>query len=279
MCTDNNVDAISRYNRERWDALVEANALFTRPYFDLDAEAARQRIDPEDMLGDLQDKAVLLLAGGGGQQSAAFGLLGAQVTVVDLSAGQLARDREAAAHHGLDIRTQQGDMRDLSVLDASSFDLVYHPYALNFVPDAGAVFAQVARVLRPGGMYYVMCANPFASGLTEASWNGQGYGVTRPYVQGQEVSYYDSDWVYDRSAGGAIQGPREFLHTLSSLLNAMIALGFVLRRFEEIAAESASIDAEAGSWDHFTAIMPPWLAFWTMYRPDLAFRAEGQSGQ
>lgn len=266
------MDDVRRYNLERWNRLVEANALFTRPLLDLNAETARQRVDPDGRFGDLTGKAVLLLAGGGGQQSAAFALLGARVTVVDLSDKQLERDQQAAAHYGVDIKTIQADMRDLSMLDEAAFDLVYHPYSLNFVPDAHDVFAQVARVMRPGGMYYVMCANPFASGITEASWNGEGYTVSLPYVQGQKVIYTDSEWVFDRDQqpeGAPIAGPQEFRQTLSTLLNGLFDQRFIVLRVKEIMADAADINAAPGTWDHFTAVMPPWLSLWAVYRPDI----------
>jgi SAM-dependent methyltransferase len=266
------LDDISRYNLSRWEALAAANAVFTRPRLNLNAVSARQLVDPDGLFGDLQGQNVLLLAGGGGQQSAAFALLGAVVTVFDLSDKQLERDRLVAAHYGVAVRTVQGDMRDLSVLDAAAFDLVYHPYSLNFVPDAAVVFIQVARVLRPGGMYYFMCANPFASGLTEARWNGSGYSITEPYQQGAPVIYSDSDWVYDRTpfhGASPIPGPQEFRQTLSTLLNGLAAQHFVLLHTQEIMATDAGIEAEPGTWDHFTAVMPPWLAFWTLYRPDI----------
>ena len=32
---------------------------------------------------------------------------------------------------------------------------------------------------------------------------------------------------------------------------------------------SVDPDAEPGTWGHFTAVVPPWLAFWAAYRPDL----------
>src|ERR1700738_3410669 len=108
------MDEISNYNRERWNALARANALFTRPALHLDAATARQKIDPDGRLGELAGKHVLCLASGGGQESVAFALLGVHVTVCDLSDAQLERDREAAAHYGLSIETVQGDMRDLS---------------------------------------------------------------------------------------------------------------------------------------------------------------------
>ncbi|WP_431900498.1 hypothetical protein [Nonomuraea sp. bgisy101] len=34
-------DDVHRYNKDRWEALAEANALFTRPRLDLDAVTAR----------------------------------------------------------------------------------------------------------------------------------------------------------------------------------------------------------------------------------------------
>ena len=176
------MDDVARYNIERWRRLVEANAVFTQPRLDLDIDSARTVVDPENKLGDLSDRRVLCLASGGGQQSAAFAWLGAQVTVVDLADGQLARDQQAAAHYGFSIHTIQGDMRDLSALQAGMFDVVWQPYSLNFVPDPQLVFAQVARVLRQGGLYYFACANPFFFGMSQDDWNGEGYVLRRPYL-------------------------------------------------------------------------------------------------
>ncbi|HEY8885600.1 MAG TPA: hypothetical protein VIO35_09835 [Chloroflexota bacterium] len=66
------MDEVARYNRERWDALVAADALFTRPYLNLTPETARARLDSEGRLPDVTGWQVLCLAGGGGQQSVAF---------------------------------------------------------------------------------------------------------------------------------------------------------------------------------------------------------------
>ena len=58
------------------------------------------------------------------------------MTVIDLSPAQLERGREAAAHYGLTVTTEHGDMRDLSRFGSGAFDFVNQPYSLNFVPDA-----------------------------------------------------------------------------------------------------------------------------------------------
>lgn len=244
------MDAIAAYNLARWEALGRSQAVWTRPWLDLDAAGARERVDPEHLLGDLAGKSVLCLASGGGQQSAAFALLGARVTVVDLSPSQLAQDAAAARHHGLTIRTAHADMRDLSALDPDAFDVVCHPYSINFVPDAAAVFGQVARVIRPSGMYHLMTANPFLAGLGTHAWTGRGYELTEPYVDGAEVTYRDEAWVR-RDGELPVDPPRGYRHTLSTLLNGLVDHGFTLERVREYAR---SPDGAS-----------PWLLFWAIW--------------
>jgi 2-polyprenyl-3-methyl-5-hydroxy-6-metoxy-1,4-benzoquinol methylase len=271
------VDEVARYNIARWKALAAANAPFSRPMLDLDATSARAFVDPEELLGEIAGREVLCLAGGGGKQSVAFALLGARVTVADLSEAQLARDRAAAAHYGVAIEAVQADMRDLDGLPAATFDIVHQPYALNFVPEADAVFREVARVLRPGGRYYLQCANPFSIGVGTRDWNGEGYTLRQPYAAGGAILYADEDWVYSGSAGEqpVIPAPREYRHTLGTIVNGLAGRGFVLRHLEEFKDMTPDPGAEPGSWQHLTVVAPPWLALWWDYRPDLLARPAG----
>lgn len=253
------MDELARYNRERWEELARAGVAYSRPWLDLTPETARERVDTEGMLGDVTGLRVLCLAGGGGQQSAAFALLGAQVTVLDFSETQLERDREAARHYGRTVETAQGDMRDLSRFESRSFDLVWHAHSIVFVPDVKTVFAQVAAVLRRGGVYRLSCHNPYVHGTDETSWNGEGYLLTRPYVDGEEVVFEDEDWDFADADGAAqkVRGPHEFRHALSTLVNGLIENGFRIQGLWE--DDTGDIDAPPGSWAHFCAIAPPWL--------------------
>jgi len=264
------MDDLTKYNVARWKALVEADALFTRPRLNLDQISARDLIDREGRLGDVAAKDVLCLACGGGQQSIAFALLNANVTVCDLSEAQLDRDRVAAAHFDVDIKLLQGDMRDLSPFEDATFDIVYQSYSLGFVPSAREVFQQVARVLRPGGVYHFMCANPFVIGMHEKDWNGEGYLIKHPYVNGAAITYEDQEWVYNRNESGkAVPAPREFRHTLSALVNGLVEEGFIIQHVSDYAGFRPDPNAEPGTWDHFVSIAPPWLSFWASYRPDV----------
>lgn len=270
------MDELARYNKERWEALAQAGVLYSRPFLELNEQTAREVVDPYGVMGDVAGKDVLCLAGGGGQQSAAFALLGANVTVFDLSETMLARDRETAAHYNLPIRLEQGDMRDLARFAGDSFDVVWHAWSISFVPDPQRVFAEVARVLRPGGLYRLECANPLLVGDVDVSWNGEGYVLKRPYGDG-EILLDDPDWTFEDEAGNPrrVTGPREFCHTLNTLVSGLVQNGFVILGLWEGPA-GGDVTAEPGSWEHFIAIAPPWLTFWAAYRPEV-FGGNGNS--
>jgi SAM-dependent methyltransferase len=265
------MDELSQYNQSRWDELARSNVAFARPLLDLDQESARQIIDPHGLFGDLAGKQVLCLASGGGQQSAAAGLLGAQVTVFDLSPAQLERDRLAAEHFGLQVRAVQGDMRDLSAFLADTFDVVWQGYSINFVPDVQPVFQEVARVLRPGGFYLLELGNPFTQySVDDEAWDGNGYPLKYPYLDGAEISQINPNWgTWDVDAGEGrtvkVKGPKEFRHRLSTVVNALAQRGFViLALWEDL---SGLPEAEPGSWEHFKACAPTYLQFWMRYLP------------
>jgi SAM-dependent methyltransferase len=264
------MDEIAKYNKERWEALAEANVEWSRPFLDLDTDSARKVVDAEGLIGEMNGHKVLCLASGGGQQSAAFALLGADVTVFDLSETQLQRDREAAAHYNLSVKTIQGDMRDLSCFDDDAFDIVWHAFSINFVPDARPVFREAARVLRIGGLYRMKYHNPFTQNVDESEWNGDSYPLRLPYIDSAEIHFDDTAWEISNPDDGEVQrveGPREFRHTLSGVLNNLAELGFILLKIREETADDPN--PEPGTWEHLKSIAPPWLTFWAVYRPEV----------
>jgi len=258
------LDDIAKYNVDRWRSLASAEAIFTRPDFRLDKHTAHNRLNGEGKLGDVAGKEVLCLAGGGGQQSIAFALLGANVTVVDLSEEQLQRDADAAAHYKVKVSLLRKDMRDLSSLDESSFDVVCHPYSLNFVRHVHEVFRQVARVLRTGGIYQFNCANPAFMSLRGSDWTGRGYLITLPYVDGAEIIYQDEDWVFKgKPPLESIPPCKEYRHTMSSLVKGLTANGFVITDLTEENFGTPDNESTPGTPEHLSTFAPPWLIFWT----------------
>ena len=256
------MDSIIATNRERWNALADANVMHSVPYLEFTREDAAKYVYWHECVPDVTDKRVLCLANGGGQASVAFGLLGSEVTVLDLSDIQLSRDREGAAHHGLHIETVQGDMRDLSIFPDDAFDVVWQPYSLNYSPEVEPVFREVARVLVAEGLYQLTFANPLAPAL-DNDWDGVGYRLRGLCTDGEDTSHYNPTWDVAQPDGSAIVVPRphEFRHNLSTVMNTMAHNGFIFLHLTEWRREADTL--EPGSWPHFTQCCPPWFdSFW-----------------
>jgi len=236
-------DEVAAANRKLWEEEVARGCGYTIPWLDLDVQAFRAyreretNVLPEAPSGsitmfDVRDKDLLCLALGGGQQTAVYSLLGARVTSVDLAEGQIEGDRRAAAHYGYEITTIRGDMRDLSFLEADSFDVVVGS-ALVYVPDVREVYAQVARVLHTGGIYRTDAGQ---SVLQFVDWNGESYCITRPYA----------DRIDRRDDGGI-----EFRHYMDDLFNGLIEAGFSICEVSEPPHDRRPApDANPGGWNH-----------------------------
>jgi len=227
----NTIDDVAKINELHWEKMVKEGCGFTRPWLNLVKEDLRRYVKgtletvpeplfemyPLSVLANVAGKKVLCLASGGGQQSAVFGLLDAQVTVVDLTESQLDGDRNAARHYGYQLTAIKGDMRDLSMLDDDSFDLVYQAPAISYVPDVGKVYAEVYRVLKKGGTYRAEFSNPATQFVDTGSWDGQGYRITVPYAIRQIEQH-------GRKAA-------DFRHFLSDIFNGLIKEGLLFGKF------------------------------------------------
>ncbi|MEM9776525.1 MAG: class I SAM-dependent methyltransferase [Chloroflexota bacterium] len=260
------MDDLIKYNQERWQALVDAGVEFSVPYADYDQP---QAIDYVDQWADIKrleltnwtGKDVLCLASGGGQQSVCFSLMGGNVSVRDLTPGQLAGDRAMAEKYGYSVRTELGDMRDLSCFEDQSFDLVYQAYSINFIPDPWTVFAEVKRVLRPGGLYYLQFANPLWN-MEETDWTEKGYPIRQPYVQGQQSTPEKLPWDVEQPDGSVkkVDGPDEFTHTMGTIFNGLGNNGMLV--FAMIEMPKGDAAAEPGTWEHLKSYLPVWPAVW-----------------
>ncbi|HNT29770.1 MAG TPA: class I SAM-dependent methyltransferase [bacterium] len=267
------MDAKTRQTRTRWDALSKAGVACARPSLKMTKTNARRQLDPEQLLGDITGKHVLCLASGGGQQSVAFAMLGAIVTVVDLSSEQLKGDKLAAKKMKLAIKTIQADMRDLSILGDSSFDIIYQPYSINYVRSVEIAFDEVTRLLKPNGIYHLMFHNPFVHGSwkdgcwgsawkTDDLWHGKGYPLWQRYREGEPIRTDDPRWHFEAADGKqvALESPQEYKHTLSTIINGLIKRGLTILKFKEYTLSAGK--NKPGSWEHYASCAAPWLFLW-----------------
>ncbi len=153
----------SRANRRWWDAAAPAYlAEHGSDLGDVDFLWCPEGLREADahLLGDVAGRRVVEIGCGSAPCARWLRTAGADVVALDLSAGMLARAAEINRSSGVDVPLVQADAAALPLL-GESVDVACSAFGgLPFVADAGAVFAEVARVLRPGGRFVASVNHP-----------------------------------------------------------------------------------------------------------------------
>jgi len=231
---------VREYNREAWDRLVEKKNEWTLPVSREVIEKARRgewsivmtplKPVPRSWFpAFMQGLEILCLASGGGQQGPVLAAAGARVTVLDNSPAQLAQDRLVAEREGLELRLIEGDMRDLSLFEDETFDMIVHPTSNLFVPDVKPVWREACRVLRKGGTLIAGFCNPIMY-MFDLKLEQQGILQVK-----YAVPYSDLEHMHDPDRLEIIgpDEPMEFGHSLEDQIGGQIEAGFVITGFFE----------------------------------------------
>lgn len=248
-----------QHNREAWNRLSDAGILWGVP---VDAETiakarngiwqvhlAGQQPVPHTWFGnsgDIKEKDILCLASGGGQQAPILAAAGANVVSLELSDSMLAKDRSVADKNNLILRCEQGSMTDLSRFPDSSFDIIFLPVALTYIPDVHVVWRESARVLRAGGRLLAGMINPLVN-LFEENEGEDGVGLqvinTLPFAEVEALPKIEKD--------AAIARGMSFVwsHTLEDLIGGQLSAGFRILEF----TEARRSDPRAPSINRFTS--------------------------
>jgi SAM-dependent methyltransferase len=184
------------HNRSFWDA--DADDYQAAHGADLKARALAWgafRI-PESELGVLGNVAgldVLELGCGGAQWSAALDARGARCTGLDVSGAQLAHARAHAPI--LPLVQASGEILPFC---ADAFDVVFCDHGATSFCDPADILPEVARVLRPGGLFAFCATDP----LVYLTWDNDKEKQTRRLNRGVDdlgrVDFSDDgtiDWV------------------------------------------------------------------------------------
>ena len=230
---------IASYNRRAWDKEVEKGNRWTLPVDHAVIAEARKgnwkivltpnKPVPHAWFPPLPGKRVLCLACGGGLQGPVLAAAGAEVTVLDNSPKQLERDTMVAEREHLSLRTELGDMRDLTRFAAEYFDLIAVTGTC-FVDDVTAVWKEAYRVLKRPGILMAGCTNPIEYIFDLKAWNA-GQLVVR-----HKIPYSDLVDLPEEERSELIVAKDEPLcvgHSLHDLIHGQTEAGFVIADFYE----------------------------------------------
>ncbi|QDT13168.1 class I SAM-dependent methyltransferase [Planctomycetes bacterium K23_9] len=235
--------------------MAAANDPLCRPAKDDELSQPLITVDAGGWLGDsIAGQRVLCLAAGGGRQSSLYAAAGADVTVVDLSGAMLELDRQVAKERGYSLRLLETSMDDLAGLRDREFDLVIHPVSTCYVSDVRPVFAEVARVLRPGGLYISQHKQP-TNLQASMERNANGYELQHAYYRDTPVP---PPSVQNRNTRRLReQGAVEFLHRWEQLVGGMCRAGFAIEDLVE--PMHAKRNADANSFADRAAFVAPYV--------------------
>jgi len=240
---------IVEHNREAWNAMGRRGCRWTEPVGPEVTEAAK-RGDWEIQLTAVKPvprswfpaagSRVLCLASGGGQQGPVLAAAGYEVTVFDLSEGQLEKDLSVAERDGLTLRTVQGDMRDLSAFADGSFDCIVHPVSNPYIPSVLPVWKEAYRVLAPGGSLLSGFNNPVVYLFDHVAEN-EGRLEVRYSIPYSDLESIPKELLQEYLDEG---DPVVFGHSLEDLLQGQMDAGFVLAgMYEDTMGGRRLIDA------------------------------------
>jgi len=204
------------------------------------------------LLGPVTGRRVLEVGAGGAQGARWLVSQGAEAVALDLSMGMLRHAQGQVPR----VPLVQADAGALPFADAS-FDISCSAYgAIPFVADAGAVFAEVARVLRPGGRWVFSVTHPVRWAFPDSPGT-DGLVADRPY--------FDRTPYVERDEDGAATYV-EHHRTLGDTVRLLVAAG--LRIVDLVEPEWPEHNAEVwGGWSPTRGRILPGTAIWVCERP------------
>ncbi len=251
LLSSGNSDSVERINAQAWDRMARLKHPLAQPVREEELLEPLKIVDEVGWLGgDIRGWRVLCLAAGGGRHSALYSAAGGIVTVVDLSPGMLELDRRVAEEKKYSVRLFQASMNSMPMLTAEEFDLVVHPVSTCYLRDIQPVFREVARVLRPGGLYISQHKQP--TNLQSSLQPRAGHYVLEHPVGGREPVTATEEPSRLREPG-----TQEFAHSLESILGGICRAGMVIEDLVE--PRHGKPGQPLGSFAHRCLYLPPYL--------------------
>ncbi len=237
-------------NRLAWDRLAGTESRFARVATDAECVHPLVTLDSRGWLpASVKELDVLCLASGGGWQSILYAVAGARVTVVDLSPAMLALDQREAERRGVVVRCVETSMDDLSMFEGATFDIVHQPVSTCYAPRIQEVYAELARVLREGGLYISQHKTPTSLQIVERDARDR-------YVLG--IGYYFPDPLPDvTDTAYREEGAVEYLHRWEELVGDLCRAGFVIEDLVE--PRRGDPAARPGHYRHRGQVVAPYV--------------------
>jgi SAM-dependent methyltransferase len=209
-------------NRRAWDAASDAYQARHREQLSRIPASWGLWSLPEDdlrLLGDVAGLDVLEFGCGAAQWSIGLAKRGARVVALDNSARQLKHARTAIEAAGVDVRLVHAAGEHMPFA-AASFDVAFSDHGAMSFASPDATIPEVARILRPGGIFAFNVEHP----VHAVTWDDAAKGPSRELHH----PYFALDRVDD-----PLDGSVNFARPVSTYVELLLANGFAIERLLE----------------------------------------------
>ena len=223
-------DRWTETNRAWWDERAPLHA--AGGFYDLERfrhRGSTLRPFERHELGDVAGKNLVHLQCHLGLDTLSWARLGARVTGLDFSAPAVGAANALAADLALDASFVEGDVHDAPDLLGRTFDVAYTGVgALCWLPDIPRWAGIVARLLRPGGVLYLVETHPMSDILGDDDLVARYPHFTREPIREETAgSYAEPD------AATSANETFSWIHPLSRVIDALLGAGLAIERFAE----------------------------------------------
>ena len=227
----------SAQNKKAWE--YDAYE-FWRRHNGTPAELAAQLVaDPhrtlrrhEEYFGTLEGVRVANICGSCGKKAVPLALLGADVTVFDISEQNCRYATELATAAGVRLDYQVGDVLEISMdTFGGAFDVVFmEGGVLHYFHDLAQFMAIMYGLLKPGGTLILSDFHPLTKVLDALDLQLPDIGYFFTEVFEGEMAHAR---FYDEETRRHFPKCSYRKYTLSEIINGTLDAGFTLRRFDE----------------------------------------------
>lgn len=180
------------------------------------------QVVPENWFPSLKGIDVLGLASGGGQQGPIFAAHGANVTIMDLSDGQLENEKQVAMREGYEINIVKADLSKPFPFEDNSFDMIFNPVSNCYIEELQPMWQECKRVIRKGGIL-MMAFVKEEHFMFEPDFKNEDYLITRhtlPFNPMKDLTETEKEKKIEE------QMPLAFSHTLTEQIGGLLKAGF-----------------------------------------------------
>lgn len=207
------------------------NPRYTNPEIPGDAAMIARHFGRED--ASLEGLDLVHLQCHIGTDSLSLARMGATVTGLDFSPSALEAAEDLARECGASIRWVCSDVMEAAAAVGETFDVVYTSVGtISWLADLDRWAAQVAGLLRPGGVFFIRDAHPALFSLDDSGEEAAPRVKYRYFPNGAAESF-DEEGTYLGEGTVAHTRTYNFPHSLAEVVTALLGAGLRITGFEE----------------------------------------------